>query len=398
MASFFDPNPNLTTMGVAGSPGDPYWLWKSMKDAGLQATGGERIGDYDLSGPDSPNRGDGSFGVIGLYNPTQLGGLSFGTSGTPQDIRLWQNWMRDYSSEVTQKNRRQAAAAIAALATAGVLANGGFGLSGTGSASTGGVGAVPAGGTTTLSGTMPAAAASGGTGWTGGQAWFANLGASTSSAGAYAGLPEVIAYGSRVAAPSLWRQMAVAGGTAALAANAASGAGRPLTPEMQQALPPINTTPNQPQTQGFFGKVGSFLTSGAGMNALNWANLGLSVFSGYQQYQAQKDAARAQNEIIELRNIRQRRQFMADVRTARANALLQQIGSGAELTSSGYQGVKGSIRSQTTRAENYMQNMRRLGGDVAMYQEQAARYGLYSQIGQVASNIASAYQPTIRQK
>ncbi|MEK9751432.1 MAG: hypothetical protein VW236_07760 [Flavobacteriaceae bacterium] len=117
--------------------------------------------------------------------------------------------------------------------------------------------------------------------------------------------------------------------------------------------------------------------------------------SGAKAAREQRGAARSQNEINLLRNIQARRDFMKDIRTARSNALLNTVASGADISSSAYQGSRASLQSQAAMGEYTMMEERRLGADVAAKQERASRYQTIGQLAQVAGDIYTAIRPTL---
>lgn len=125
-----------------------------------------------------------------------------------------------------------------------------------------------------------------------------------------------------------------------------------------------------------------------------WVAVGLtaaSVISGLLGTKKKKKAAKIEQQAVRLQNMKARTQAIKEYRLARAQVLTGITSSGADLASSAYQGIKGSLQSQLQENASFSLGQEALGNQVNKSNEQAAKYGFISSALASGANIAGGF-------
>lgn len=116
---------------------------------------------------------------------------------------------------------------------------------------------------------------------------------------------------------------------------------------------------------------------------------GVSLVSGVLGKKKEKKAGRIRQQAQRLQNERARLLSMRQFRQTRANILAGGVASGAELGSSGIQGVLGSTTTQQKGALEFAQQQSDLGEAVASNLEKASKFATLSSAFAAGANIAT---------
>lgn len=115
---------------------------------------------------------------------------------------------------------------------------------------------------------------------------------------------------------------------------------------------------------------------------------GLSALSSFKSAKKQRKAAKTQALAVAAQNAKARQEAIKQYRAARSAVLSGAVASGADIRSSGYQGIKGSLQTQLQEEASYSIEQELFGAEVNKYQQQASKYATIGQAFAMGANIA----------
>jgi hypothetical protein len=115
---------------------------------------------------------------------------------------------------------------------------------------------------------------------------------------------------------------------------------------------------------------------------------GLSILSGLKSSSKAKKAGRVEQQVVRLQNAKARQAALTQYRMARSAVLSGAVASGADIGSSGYQGIKGSLQSQVQEEVSFSLEQEALGAQANKYKESASKYASLGQAFSLGAGIA----------